>query len=369
MVTDDAHLTRVPETVARVPYASWTARVVAAVIDGLAVSGIVFLVAGPVLTDTNIAIPLLALNDLDMSTIPDVARWSIVGVWLAFMLMQGLGGATLGKRVVGIAVVSRESGRPIGLLGSVLRWFAHLADVILLIGYLRPLWNAERRTFADSILGTVVLQTRTVRPNRLVERLLQRGRGPSSATVEERRTFGDPDTGPWGRTLTALATVLALLFAALAVSAQPSGGQASTQCAFGDSVSSSFKPFTVSVRSEGGVRTERRLGIERSVTTPDGTIVADWAWTGEAPAGTSLELVAASADGVEIRRTALVPTGALSDDWVDDASDGDGPGLPGRGAGTVEIDGHDLASLGGSWTATTTISVDDDPVESCTLSR
>lgn len=369
MVTDDAHLTRVPETVARAIYASWTARVVAAVIDGFAFSGIVFLVAGPVLTGTSISIPLLALNDLDMSTIPATARWSIIGVWLAFMVMQGLGGATLGKRVVGIAVVSRESGRPIGLLGSVLRWFAHLADVILLIGYLRPLWNAERRTFADSILGTVVLQTRTVRPHRLVERLLHRRRGLASATVEQRRTFGEPDAGPWGRALTALATALALVLAALAVTTQSSGAQTSTQCGFGDSMSSSFKPFTVSVRSEGGVRTERRLGIERTVTTGDGTIVADWEWTGEAPAGTSLELVATSADGVEIRRTALVPTGAVSDDWVDDASDGSGSGLPGRGAGTVAIDGHDLASLGGSWTATTTISVDDDPVETCTLSR
>lgn len=365
MVTDDAHLTRVSETVARVHYASWTARVVAAVIDGFAFSGIVFLVAGPVITDTNIAIPLLALNDLDMSTIPDVARWSVVGVWLAFMLMQGLGGATLGKRVVGIAVVSRESGRPIGLLGSVLRWFAHLADVILLIGYLRPLWDAERRTFADSILGTVVLQTRTVRPNRFVERLLQRRRGLSSETLEERRTFGEPDSGPWGRTLTALATVLALLFAALAVSVQSSGGRTSTQCAFGDGTSSTFGPLSVSMRSEGGMRTERRLGIERSVSTPDGRIDADWEWAGEAPDGTSVELVATSADGAETRRTAFVPTGSVSDEWLD----GDGPGLPGRGAGTVEIDGHDLASLGGSWTATTTISVDDDPVGSCTLSR
>ena len=48
---------------------------------------------------------------------------------------------------------------------SVVRVVAHLVDAILLIGYLRPLWNAKRQTFADSIVGTIVIATREPAPH------------------------------------------------------------------------------------------------------------------------------------------------------------------------------------------------------------
>src|SRR4051812_45282491 len=76
------------------------------------------------------------------------------------LLLQGWTGATPGKRVVGVAVLRASDGRPAGFLVSVVRWVAHLVDAILLIGYLRPLWNVKRQTFADSIVGTIVIETR-----------------------------------------------------------------------------------------------------------------------------------------------------------------------------------------------------------------
>ncbi len=39
---------------------------------------------------------------------------------------------------------------------------AHILDALLYIGFLRPLWHPQRRTFADSLCSTVVL--RRVRP-------------------------------------------------------------------------------------------------------------------------------------------------------------------------------------------------------------
>ena len=42
---------------------------------------------------------------------------------------------------------------------------AHLLDAILLVGYLRPLWNPRRQTFADSIVGTLAVQTREPPPH------------------------------------------------------------------------------------------------------------------------------------------------------------------------------------------------------------
>jgi Mce-associated membrane protein len=87
----------------------------------------------------------------------------LVGVWLTMLVLQGLTGQTPGRRVMGVAVVRATSdglpldGRP-GVLRCVARWCAHLLDAVLLLGYLRPLWHRERRTFADSIAGTVVVR-------------------------------------------------------------------------------------------------------------------------------------------------------------------------------------------------------------------
>ena len=64
------------------------------------------------------------------------------------LALQGWTGATPGKRVAGVAVVRVSDGLPVGFLASGLRVVAHLLDAILLIGYLRPLWNvaAGRRS-------------------------------------------------------------------------------------------------------------------------------------------------------------------------------------------------------------------------------
>ena len=76
------------------------------------------------------------------------------------LALQGWTGATPGKRVAGVAVVRVSDGLPVGFLASALRVVAHLLDAIFLIGYLRPLWNARKQTFADSIVGTLAVQTR-----------------------------------------------------------------------------------------------------------------------------------------------------------------------------------------------------------------
>ena len=97
------------------------------------------------------------------------------GIWLGFVatmpLMQAYLGSTLGKLVVGIVVVGVRSQRPVGLIRTLVRNIAHVLDQILLIGYLRPLWNANRQTFADSLLSTVVLHTRRPLAHRWLRRL------------------------------------------------------------------------------------------------------------------------------------------------------------------------------------------------------
>jgi len=140
-------------------YAGWGRRVVAAFLDGAVLGAVAWLVAGDA-----VAAPSLQPT-FEPAPAADVLPWTssalVVGAWLLLLVLQGLTGQTPGRRVLGIMVVRAPAdgavGGPPGVLRSVARWFAHLLDAILLLGYLRPLWHVERRTFADSIVGTVVV--------------------------------------------------------------------------------------------------------------------------------------------------------------------------------------------------------------------
>ena len=65
-------------------------------------------------------------------------------------------GWSLGRALMGIVVV-RPDGTSAGLGRLLLRDFAHLLDTIsVFVGWLWPLWDARRRTFADLLLRTEV---------------------------------------------------------------------------------------------------------------------------------------------------------------------------------------------------------------------
>jgi uncharacterized RDD family membrane protein YckC len=73
---------------------------------------------------------------------------------------QGTTGSSIGKSFLHFKVVSERTGQPIGFGMSLVRQLAHLLGGILCyIGYLFPLWDAKRQTFADKIMSTVCLPT------------------------------------------------------------------------------------------------------------------------------------------------------------------------------------------------------------------
>jgi uncharacterized RDD family membrane protein YckC len=74
-----------------------------------------------------------------------------------FFYLTGETGQSPGKRLIGIKVVAESTGQPIGGGGGIIRYFAHIPDSICLIGYLFPLWDEKKQTFADKIQKTVVL--------------------------------------------------------------------------------------------------------------------------------------------------------------------------------------------------------------------
>jgi len=145
--------------------ALFTTRVAAAVLDGAIGAGTTFLAFG----DQPVTVPFIgtAFQPTSVEGVP-TSSWTdsgwVIGAVLLVIVMQAYLGVTPGKIVLGIAVVDERDARPVGLVRTTVRSLLHVIDAILFIGYLRPLWNARHKTFADSIMATVVLNTR--RPRR-----------------------------------------------------------------------------------------------------------------------------------------------------------------------------------------------------------
>jgi len=78
-------------------------------------------------------------------------------VW-NYCIRQGRTGYSLGKSALGIKLIGEETGQPIGAGMSFLRQLLHIVDGICYLGYLWPLWDRKRQTFADKILKTVVIR-------------------------------------------------------------------------------------------------------------------------------------------------------------------------------------------------------------------
>jgi uncharacterized RDD family membrane protein YckC len=63
-----------------------------------------------------------------------------------------------GKAIMGIRVISEQTGTSIGGGMGIARYFVHMVDALpCYLGFLFPLWDAKRQTFADKILNTVVV--------------------------------------------------------------------------------------------------------------------------------------------------------------------------------------------------------------------
>ncbi|MFI6425068.1 RDD family protein [Promicromonospora sp. NPDC050880] len=147
----------------RPTYAAWWQRVLAALLDDAVLAGVTWLALG-----TGVAQPTLTpyLG-------PDGDGWPSsplvlvpVGAVALLLVLQGTTGWTPGKLVVGIRVVDERLAGPAGVWTTLARWALHLLDALLLIGYLRPLWHRKRQTFADAIVGTVVVPALPDLPHR-----------------------------------------------------------------------------------------------------------------------------------------------------------------------------------------------------------
>lgn len=84
-------------------------------------------------------------------------------LWTGFnrLLLPGASGQSLGRRAFGITLVRRD-GSPVGPVRLLVRDAGHLLDTApVFLGWLWPLKDARRRTFADMISGTETRVTPT----------------------------------------------------------------------------------------------------------------------------------------------------------------------------------------------------------------
>ena len=120
----------------------WPIRVASAVIDGI--PGFILSIIGRASGSGGIY-GLMSLLSL--------------GFWIWNMLRQGKTGQSIGKSAMGTYLVRESDGQYIGGGLSILRSIVHIVDVIpCFLGLLWPLWDAKKQTFADKIMGTVVVK-------------------------------------------------------------------------------------------------------------------------------------------------------------------------------------------------------------------
>jgi polar amino acid transport system permease protein len=140
-----------PQALAALPLAAWGRRAYAQLIDlgillageGVAV-GLIFAAGfhgtgGLVLKIAVLLVPALFYG------------WQAV-------VRQAAVGQTIGKSVAKIALVDDEDGLSPTESTCVRRLLVHVIDLVSLVGFLRPLWHPERKTFADTRQGTRVVE-------------------------------------------------------------------------------------------------------------------------------------------------------------------------------------------------------------------
>jgi uncharacterized RDD family membrane protein YckC len=81
------------------------------------------------------------------------------GIWFAVQIGQS--GSTPGMRLAGLKCVKADTGQALGAGMAIVRWLCiGVAFVLCLVpgilNYLWPLWDAQRQTLVDKIVGSVV---------------------------------------------------------------------------------------------------------------------------------------------------------------------------------------------------------------------
>ena len=136
-----ANATKRASTAKSMAYADFGTRLVAAIIDGLILMGVG-----------------IAARAVGMGFI--YRRIDIfVGAAYAIFFWVNRGGATLGKQVMKIKVVT-EDGKPVDYKTAVLRYLGYIvSSIVIFLGFLWVLWDEKKQGWHDKIAKTVVVKS------------------------------------------------------------------------------------------------------------------------------------------------------------------------------------------------------------------
>jgi uncharacterized RDD family membrane protein YckC len=147
----------------RTDYASWGKRVGAMLIDQIpSYVGMIIFIVGYVFWIVSIVQSSGATVDLTGGAIPMMIGtlvmlagmvWTVYNRWI----VAGRTGQSLGKRVTRIRLIGEPSEAPIGPMNAFVRDLVHVLDGMAYVGYLWPLWDEKKQTFADKIMRTIVV--------------------------------------------------------------------------------------------------------------------------------------------------------------------------------------------------------------------
>ncbi|SFS93368.1 RDD family protein [Saccharopolyspora flava] len=148
--------------------AEWGTRVLGYLIDGgapLVVFFILYMISGAVMG--GVLASTGGDEDAAMTTL--IVFGIVMGLFYLALLVftiwntcyrRGTTGQTIGQKVAKIKTVSEATGQPIGFGNAFLRQICHVVDSAICglpIGWLSPLWDEKKQTWADKIMKTVVV--------------------------------------------------------------------------------------------------------------------------------------------------------------------------------------------------------------------
>lgn len=100
--------------------------------------------------------------------------------WLPVMwiynqiIRQGKSGQTIGKSRVGTKLVKEQTGQPIGVGHSFLRWFlgwilgAVTGSLFTVVDLIFPAFDSKRQRVLDKMLGTIVIDSKIITPTKVI---------------------------------------------------------------------------------------------------------------------------------------------------------------------------------------------------------
>jgi uncharacterized RDD family membrane protein YckC len=144
-------------------YASWSKRVRARLIDQLPTYlGLIIFYSGYLVLLIRLGLTRESTPNVEGAAVTMIIGLSVMVasiLWLAYnrWLTAGKTGQSLGKRVTTIKLVGMETDAPISPRNAFIRDLVHILDALTLVGYLWPLWDDKRQTFADQIMKTIVI--------------------------------------------------------------------------------------------------------------------------------------------------------------------------------------------------------------------